>query len=492
MSRRYSKTSSFLPVGLTALIGMVLWMLQSTSALSNEEIFSCLSILVLAFLWFTVQPIQRAYPKNWLLNPFVLCVLMTFTLGYSLTNVIYFLPRETLAPLGIEPGISEAMVKQMVLVLLGAIAMVLGYDSPLAIKMISPTLVVKFQAKYLPRGDVRSLSIPSLMTVSTTTLLVSINMGVMGYSSNYNDLIEAANYSMYFAILGSLGKLALVLVAINFYSLQSPGKMRLWLIAILAIQVMFGFISGMKSAVCVPFVILMVCQYMQTGKFSLKITLILLASIVVSYAVIEPFRYARYNDPDFNGSSIVSIVNTLISPDISTKRIESEEYKPNTLIAFFARSNVTKSGAPALVFADDNPVLPPGSPEFLKELIMTPLYAVVPRFIWQSKPLANLGLWYSQVVNGSDTLSSFGMGCFTYLYFVGGFTAVLIAFYIIGIVQRTIFILLQPSKTIPGSIVYLVCLPVISTLSEFSSIITLLCRELPLTLLLMFILFRRK
>ena len=494
MSRFYSKTSSFLPAGLVALFGMVLWMLQSVSALSNEVIFSFLTIIMLAFLWAAVQPIRRTYPKNWLLNPLVLCALMTFTQSYGLTNVIYFASSETLAPLGIDPGVSAGMVKQMALVFLGAIAMVIGYDSPLAIKMTRPAIVTKFQANYLPKGELRSLSIPVMITISTLTQLMAIRMGVMGYSANYEGVIAAANYTMYFALMASLGKLALLLVGLNFYSPRSPGKMRFWLIFILAIQVIFGFISGLKSAVCIPFVILIVCQYMQTGKFSRMTVLILLAAIVTAYAVIEPFRYARNTDPDFNGSSIVSIVNTLIAPDISTKQIENDEDKPSVFLSFCARVNTTKSGVPGLVYADENPVLPPDSPEFLKDILMTPFYALVPRIIWQSKPVANLGIWYSQVVNGSDinSFSSFGMGPFTFLYFTGGFTAVFIGFYIIGIVQRTIFMLLQPGKSIPCSAVYLTCLPVLSTISEFPSIITLLCRELPLILLLMFVLFRRK
>jgi hypothetical protein len=50
--------------------------------------------------------------------------------------------------------------------------------------------------------------------------------------------------------------------------------------------------------------------------------------------------------------------------------------------------------------------------------------------------LANLGLWYNQVVMEKDNFSSTAMGPFAYLYFAGGPLAVFLGFFCVGIVQR--------------------------------------------------------
>ena len=124
---------------------------------------------------------------------------------------------------------------------------------------------------------------------------------------------------------------------------------------------------------------------------------------------------------------------------------------------------------------------------------MAPLHALVPRIIWTSKPLGTLGLWYNQEVMGMNHFSSTGMGPFTYLYFAGGFFAVFIGFYFIGIVQRNIFMLLQPGRSISGTAVYLACLtPLVMIDSSFNSIIIFFCRDFPLTLLFMLMLLKKR
>ena len=454
-------------------------------------IFGFLTILLLAYLWILVNPIRRDYPNIWLLNPLVFCGLMTFTMGFGVTNIIYFVSPEALAPLGIVPDISESMSKQMLLVILGAIAMSMGYYSRLTIYFCHPVRLAHFKTKYLPSGKLRSQSIFVLTSISIIAGLFTINMGIMGYSSSYEDLIEAGNYAMYLALLGSMGKLALVLAALNYYSHQSNEK-KLLLIFIMISQLLFGFISGMKSNVVIPFVILIVCQYLQTGFYSRKNLLIIIVSLFVSYAVIEPFRYARNDDPNFDGTSIVSITNALISPDTSRKKTDTPDDLSSKLLSIVARLNITQMAAPGLVYADENPVLPSGSPQFLRDIFLTPIYAIVPRFIWKSKPLANLGVWYSQVVMGSNHFSSLGMGPFTYLYFAGGYTAVFVGFYIIGTLQRILFMLLLTAKSLPTLLIYMICLPSITMISEFSNIIMFLCRELPLSFLLISIIFNHK
>ena len=493
MLRNNNNSAVIFNAFLVGAIGILLWILQSLSALSNEIIFCCLTLLLLAYLFIALIPIRHNYPKNWLVHPLTLCTFITFVMGYGATNFIYYESSEILAPLGIEPGVSTPMLKHMELVLLGAIALVLGNQSRVAINMARPASVMRFQTKYLPNGALRTLSIPVIMSISIISGLVTIKMGLMGYSSSYEELIDAGKYTMYLTLLNNLGKLALVLAALSFYSQQGQKKIGIWLIILIFEQLLFGFLSGMKSSIGMPFVTLIICKYLKTGKISTLTLLMLLASIIVAYTVIEPFRYTRNNDITFDGTSIKSIINTLITPDISEQQTTNTENIPGILLSFSVRSNIVNIGSYGLVYADENPDLPLYSPAFLEDIFMAPLHALIPRFIWTNKPLGNLGLWYNQVVMGTSNFSSTALGSFTYLYFAGGFLAVFIGFYFIGIVQHTLFTLLQPNISMPGSVVYLVCLGPLTVIdSSFNTIIIFLCRELPIVLVLMFIIFKRK
>lgn len=144
---------------------------------------------------------------------------------------------------------------------------------------------------------------------------------------------------------------------------------------------------------------------------------------------------ARHEDAGFVGTSLGSIVATMTHA--SNVRMEGEE-RASTGLSFLARSNLTWVGSLGIEYAANNK-LPAGSPEFLGNILLAPAHAVVPRLLWDSKPVENIGLWYTNEVMGYDFLSSTGMSPFTYLNFAGGPLAVIVGLLIVGIIQRSLF-----------------------------------------------------
>lgn len=176
------------------------------------------------------------------------------------------------------------------------------------------------------------------------------------------------------------------------------------------------------------------------------------------------------------------------SPAVRKRDDESE----STLLQVAARSNLSYIGAFGLEYADTHKTLPIGSPAFLEDIFLAPVHALVPRFIWDSKPLGNLGLWYNQVVMGMSHFSSTAMGPFVYLYFAGGYLAVAIAFYIIGIVQRILWFRLTPWASLPGAIIMLGLMRSVATIdSAVNGMIIALIRESLLLLMLVHVLFMK-
>ena len=146
------------------------------------------------------------------------------------------------------------------------------------------------------------------------------------------------------------------------------------------------------------------------------------------------------------------------------------------------------------VFADEHEILPADGPEFLSDIIFSPVYAWIPRFVWEDKPLANVGLWYTQVVFGLNILSSTAMGVITYLYFAGGTIMVFVGLFFIGVIQRAIFFFTQPWLTAAGAVVFFALLPTTVNIAElhFNSILVTLFREFPLMLALVAVCYRVK
>ncbi|MGH8433926.1 MAG: hypothetical protein ACRERX_05500 [Pseudomonas sp.] len=475
---------------LVGAAGVLLALLNALDVLNARLAFVAHTGLLLVYLWLEVSRLRRVHPERWLLNPVALCSFMTFVMGYGVTNGLFFLPEKELELVGLVPEVTPAMAKLMCLVLLGAVAMWLGYWSPIAARLSNLDSATRFQVRLLPKTNcLRSLALPSLLAVSLTARLMQIQLGVFGYSATYDQLISMGSVTQYLFIGSELGKLALVLVALQFYERRTSLHAKLWFYGLLASEVAFGFLSGFKSAVVIPFVIAAFCQYLRTGRFSKQWLMIALAGAMAAYAVIEPFRAARNENSAFRGTSLDSIISTMIGAAGSTGGDLIEQ--GSALLAFASRSNLSYVAALGIDFADDNPSLPDGSPEFLANLFLAPLHAWIPRLVWENKPLGTLGLWYNQVVMGMTHFSSTAMGPFTYLYFAGGFVAVLIGFFFVGVVQRTLFFLLQPASSMAGGTVFLTILnTVVAIDSSFDSIIISLCRNLPLILFVQFLLFR--
>src|SRR5205823_596759 len=110
----------------------------------------------------------------------------------------------------------------------------------------------------------------------------------------------------------------------------------------------------------------------------------------------------------------------------------------STGLSFLARMNLTYVASLGIEYAANNE-LPEDGPQFLNDIILAPAHAVVPRLLWESKPLQNIGGWYTNEVMGLDFSSSTGMSPFTYLNFAGGPLAVILGFLAVGILQRGLF-----------------------------------------------------
>jgi len=476
-------------IAIGALSGFGLYVVYLQRLIDERIAFIGYTLLLLVFLAFSVLRVRSRFADRWLVNPVVAGSLGTFVLGYGATNYLYFLSPDEVEMLGLIPEVSPAMVKHIALVFLAALAMWAGYWSPVGRFFVESRGLRRLAALIQNRSQQpRHFIIPGMVAISTICRIVAVQQGVFGYSSSYDRLIEAASFTMYLSMGAGLGAGALLLCALRTFGAQhgSP-RGRSGLMALLTLEVVWGFMSGFKGQVVVPFVMVAVAQYLVRGRVDRKWILFGATGLIVAYAVIEPFRYLRNNNPDFRGTDMVEVAGALLSARGAVDRSNLRDVP--FILSVSARSNLTWIGSFGIELADRGP-LDEYAPKFLQDLLLAPVHAIVPRFLWDSKSLFNIGLWYHQDVMGKSTISSDAMGPVTYLYFAGGAVAVFLGFFFIGVMQRTIFFAIRPWASAPGAFFFLGFLYSLSFIdSSFNGIVINLIRFLPLYVLGVMVVF---
>jgi len=424
---------------LVVFCAVLIFAALSAELITNFQGLVAYTLLLLGYLCVEVRNLWTSESHLFWLNPIVLASLFTFVLPFCVSNILFFMPKDVVASVGLQPIVTRWMNQLMLLVVLGACAMWIGYSSGVGRRMGQRLQRSRVLGRWMASsGRINRPALYACLAISLIVRLAAIKLGIYGYSSSYNQLIAAAAYTQYFTILGSLGELALVGVAIQcFAQPRSTLSDRQFLWLVLGYEVAFGFLSGFKSQVAMPFIIVGFVYYSQSKRFPRWLVPAVVVSLIAAYAVIQPFRAARMQDAGFKSDSLSSIVETMIHPS-STEVDNGGEGAP-TWLSVLRSSNLTYVGSLGIEYAAANKKLPEGSPDFLGNIIIAPVAALVPRFLWSNKPLQNIGLWYTNQVMGLDFYNSVGMSAFTYLNFAGGPLAVILGFLIVGVFQRGLF-----------------------------------------------------
>ncbi|MCG2725666.1 MAG: hypothetical protein L6420_05315 [Elusimicrobia bacterium] len=452
---------------------------------TDRLIFILLTSIVMVYAMFEIYKLKKNDTEYWLINPAVLASFFSFIIPFGLTNLLYLMPffdQEIIDFIGFN--------KAMFVVFIALLSMRMGYKS------VSVSIIKNLKQSSFLKGLIRktySLNMPFIFFCIMTAFLarmIEIKLSVFGYSGNEESFYKYANYRQFLHIATRLNYLALIGLALNYYSniksVNSKTKYMFFLVFI--IELLFGFLSGFKSAVVMPIIVLGVCYYLSQQRLPKKLMIFACLFVWVAYSVIEPFRVARYSSIDFNSRSLSSISTTMAT---AAKNAEVQDFG-SFIGAVVSRLNMTKTLSMAIEYKDEGK-LSDDSPDFLANLFLAPAHAIIPRFIWPSKPFGNLGKWYSINVwgNSYDTLSGVAMSPQGYLYFAGGLLIVFFGFFTIGIVQRVLYDVFLRWKG-GASIVYLSLLDVVVTIpSSFDAIYISIVRLVILSLIAQRFLFKR-
>jgi hypothetical protein len=451
--------------------------------------FPVLCTLILSYAVLEVLLVRSCQGALWVINPGVQTAVFLHLLPTGGALVLQFLPDELRWAAGFDPFSDQWAIRYEWLNLIGAVALWSGYWSGVASALARALGSSQLLRRLVRPGLTLNLGVAlALVVLSSGFRLITIRLGLYGYSASPERRELAEAYSQYLAMAGELGKG--VLVAVSLATFQGKGS-RWLLLVLLVAETVFGILSGFKSAVIVPSIIVGLCAYAIRGRLPAIFLPSIVVGLFVAYALIEPFREARFKEFDFDSTSVLSIFDTFVaSRDTVYDQANPEGPITTTTNSFFLRISDVVTAANGIEFAERWQVLPEGSPAFLKDILLSPLYSVVPRLLWEGKPINDVGVWYTQVVMGEGTTSSTAMYPVTYLNFAGGLAAVIIGFSIVGVIQSALF---RGIAAHSGAAIFIVvCL--IGSLGHVDSVyyafFVSLIRNVPLLFGLQWLLFR--
>lgn len=478
------------------LFGIIfLWLLVFESWLSPFFVFIFKSFFLITYLSFESYHQRRKEPERWMLNPAILASVFTFILSFGITNLLFLIPDSYFSislynKMGEHPF--ELLSKAMTSIILGSIAMWFGYKSKagtrfynfITKKMINLSRYVKSEFK------LNYFFIFTFIIVSILARLHSISLGIYGYAQSPEELEEATGIAQTLYYLGLLGTFSFVLISLSYFSNKSSFKLKILFITMLSIELFFGIISGMKSAAVMPVFIPFVCYLIINNKINKSLMIATLVMLFIAYAIIEPFRILRNIDRGFK-SDPVYIIETMFEAYEINKQIKlSNQSDDNPFIySVLGRTSYIMDAAKAIEHKDERG-LTNMDPDFKFRLYTFPLQAFVPRAIWQNKPKEDIGLWFTQEVWGYSYYSSTAMSPIGFLYFAGGNFFIVVVFFIIGILQRTLVNFLKLGAG--GAIIFLGLLgSVVLIDSTVNTIFVNWIRNLPILIFLQYIFLKR-
>ena len=488
---RYLYNDKWLPI-IYFILGFLLLQLLDVFELHFTS-FIVKNLFLLIFLYYNINRYRKSNPHNWLLNPAVLASIMTFLLGYCITNYVYFIhgsadETQMFRLLGSEPLIY--LNKGMNAVIIAAFAMWIGYNTKLGIKLYH--LIIRFPINF--KKYFRSTFKPNLMIVylifglAFASRLYAIKLGVYGYSQTPEKVTASLGIAYILQSFTNLSTLLLLVISFAYFKNQGNFGYKFTFFLILITEIGFGILSGLKSAVVMPFVLSFITYYLVNNKFHKGFIIATIIFISIAYIVIEPFRVLKNRDANFQ-SSPAYIVNTMIDAYFLNESRKLVYGSENIFESIVTRNAYLLSASKAIQYSDIRG-LGSNDPDFLEKIYSIPLQAFIPRLIWADKPVEDYGKWYSVTVWGSTSTTSTAMTPFGFLYFAGGFVFIIMGFFLIGILQKTLW-----QFYLGGGGQLLVFLAMLSTVvlidSAFNGMIVYWLRFLPVFIFLQSLILKK-
>lgn len=358
-----------------------------------------ISLLVLTFVpviigrssdghdWFaSIYVISGAYALNFALRAFFVLNQPTFLIG----QLIYW----------------DKFFLALVYMNIGFCCLLAGYYLPMAAKIAGALPAVPFRWSTEPNlGKLFLLYLAGLVIRSIASL----------------QIIPDA-FSYYFMALSNFTAYVLAIITIySFASAKNRFRFRILLLLILPLQVIYAMVWSVgKYSLILPIIIFLMCYHYIEHHMSLCLALI--AGLIIAL-VIFPF-IATYRTHPEEADYRIRIDRTI--DDIT--RMDLQSYADLALTSMVGRAHLLDSFAVVIKY------IQPDMAVGIKEYLLIPAYAYLPRVFWPDKP-AGSGVGFSRDFFGSSGNSA-GMSNPADLYQSLGVPGIIGGMFLLGMLYR--------------------------------------------------------
>lgn len=385
---------------------------------------SVMMLVVFSFLWFF--EFYFSCHRFFCLPPAYYVLTMFFYV--FLSGVVYFLfqlegaTQFTVSDYYILRGIWYTQLSIQVL----WIAFYLFPDRPI----LEP---LGLRANYVPMGVVYVF-----LLAFVCSFLISIATGNFGYTAGTEN-IGASNLLRYGLSCGPIAIVLLTIFHSNSYS------QRQFLYGVIIANMLVGALFGSKSSMVTPLFVFILTSYMCGGVINWRLLFAVVGAIALAYVIIEPFRIF-YEVTGGDTLTLSGLLQIFITAQEVTDGVEF-----NYLQSFLTRINYATAVGKAIEYADVNNYY--RSSEWL-HVLLSPAYGFIPRFLWESKPLADFGIWASVNIFDLPDTTHTGILPAAYSYLVARGPAIILFFSLYGVLQRLVFNMFYISRSLLPVYIY--------------------------------------
>ena len=244
------------------------------------------------------------------------------------------------------------------------------------------------------------------------------------------NVAEATSYAFLVVSLTSLSQIVCFWMAWRWRRGLSRSALYILVVAVV-VEVILGFASGMKSSIVSPLVAVALGLWAGSGKFPWRTVCLSIAALVL---VIAPF-IGTYRDLINVGAGgrigTDQIVETLGQASQSKGVIDAT----SGLVSLVEREMLIREIA-VIKQLSPNPI------EYkpLTDLLVSPLYGIIPRALWPTKPILSTGMQFAVEYRGQSvtTYSSRAVTLPGDLWRHGGWLVVAVGGIVLGLLLRLI------------------------------------------------------
>ena len=264
-----------------------------------------------------------------------------------------------------------------------------------------------------------------LMLIFVVSFIIAVNNNMFGYvaDNEKNEWLGTVKYGI------SCGLVAVI--ALTIYHNDSQ-KLRFYLYSVIAANMAVGLLFGSKSTAITPILLYILTNYLLGRKVRMRVIVIFFLAIAMAYAVIEPFRI-YFDTIGATGAnfSVSSLISFFFAAKDATEGTETAY-----LQSFIRRMDYATPVGKTLEFAHLTGTY---LNDQWQHLAMSPLYGLIPRFIWDTKPLADFGLWASVHIFDLPRNTHTGITPQGFAYLVLRLPGIILFFLLYGLIQRIAF-----------------------------------------------------